>query len=137
MSAKTALLIGATGLTGKILLQLLLENDHYQQVTILVRKSLQIQHYKLVEKIIDFDEWNQSVEADDVFCCLGTTIKIAKTKEAFMKVDLEYPLKIARLQLLAGSKQFAVISSMGANASSLFFYNRVKGQLEDQLKNLI
>jgi uncharacterized protein YbjT (DUF2867 family) len=136
MPAKNALLIGATGLTGKILLQRLLENENYQKVTVLVRNSLRIQHPKLEERIIDFDQWNESVIADDVFCCLGTTIKIAKTKEAFSKVDLEYPVKIARLQLSAGSKQFAVISAMGADSSSIFFYTRVKGQMEDQLKKM-
>jgi len=133
MANKTALLAGATGLTGKLLLQLLLKSSFYRKVTVLARKSTGIQHDKLTEIITDFDDWNQGVEADDVFICLGTTIKKAKTKQAFKKVDQDYPVKIATLQLAAGSQQLAVISAMGADANSLIFYNRVKGNMEKEL----
>jgi len=136
MKQRTALIIGASGLTGGLLIHQLLANDHYSSVTIYVRKSLQINHSKLIEVIIDFETINSAVIADDVFCCLGTTIKIAKTKEAFEKVDLHYPIKIAQLQKNAGSKQFLVVSAMGANASSSIFYSKTKGLMEAGLQKI-
>ncbi len=136
MPNKKALLLGSTGLTGGYLLRLLLESEDYSQVTVYVRKSLTIEHPKLIEIIGEYNNINTAVEADDVFCCLGTTIKVAKTKEAFEEVDLHYPVKIAQLQLLAGSTHFLVISAMGADSRSAIFYNRTKGLVEDALKNL-
>ena len=131
---RTALLLGATGLTGSLLLNLLLQSEDYKKVIIYVRKSTNQIHPKLVEQIIHYDTIETSVEADDVFCCLGTTIKIAKTKEAFEKVDLHYPLKIAALQHKAGSTQFLVVSAMGASASSSIFYSKTKGLMEAGLE---
>jgi uncharacterized protein YbjT (DUF2867 family) len=136
MTQKSALLLGATGLTGGHLLHLLLESEEYETVYVYVRRSLVIQNAKLKELIIDFDTYEGTVDADTVFCCLGTTIKIAKTKEAFKKVDLEYPVKIAQLQFNAGSKRFLVISAMGAAADSMFFYSRVKAEMEKLLSNI-
>ncbi len=136
MNQKAALLLGATGLTGGHLLQLLLESEEYSTIYIYVRRSIGIQSPKLKEIIIDFDGYAGSVDADTVFCCLGTTIKIAKTKDAFKKVDLEYPVKIAQLQFNAGSKRFLVISAMGAASDSLFFYSRVKAEMEKLLSNI-
>ncbi len=133
---KTALLLGASGLTGSCLLELLLQNDNYQKVIIYVRKSTGFKNPKLLEKQFDFDNCNESVEANDVFCCLGTTIKKAKTKEAFKKVDLEYPIKIAQIQFSAGSTKFLVVSAMGADKNSSIFYSRTKGEIEDQLQNI-
>lgn len=121
MSQKSALLIGASGLTGGHLLNQLLDSTEYHTVYIYSRRSLGVQHSKLKEIIIDFETYNGTVEADIVFCCLGTTIKVAKTKEAFKKVDLDYPVKFAQLQFNAGSKRFLVISAMGAALDSVFF----------------
>ncbi|MDP1844432.1 MAG: semialdehyde dehydrogenase [Sediminibacterium sp.] len=134
MTQRTALLLGATGLTGSLLLNLLLQSEDYKKVIIYVRKSTNQIHPKLVEQIIYYDTIETAVEADDVFCCLGTTIKIAKTKEAFEKVDLHYPLKIAALQHKAGSTQFLVVSAMGASASSSIFYSKTKGLMEAGLE---
>jgi uncharacterized protein YbjT (DUF2867 family) len=133
---KSALLLGATGLTGSYLLQLLIESSEYHTIYVYVRKSIGIQNAKLKEIIIDFDNYEGTVDADDVFCCLGTTIKVAKTKEAFKKVDLAYPVKIAQLQYHAGSKRFLVISAMGAAADSMFFYSRVKAEMEKLMSNI-
>lgn len=133
---KTALLVGATGLTGNLLLDLLLNNKDYQKVIVYTRRTLGINHSKLEEKIIDFDKLNETVQADDVYCCLGTTIKQAGSKPAFEKVDYEYPLKIAKLQKQASSKKFMLISAMGADASSIIFYSKIKGKLENELKQL-
>ncbi len=136
MPQKSSLLIGATGLTGGHLLNLLLESDDYHTVYTYTRRSLGIQNPKLKEMIIDFESYSGTVEADIVFCCLGTTIKVAKSKEAFKKVDQEYPVKFAQLQFNAGSKRFLVISAMGAAADSWFFYSRVKAEMEKLLGNI-
>ena len=136
MTQRSALLLGSTGLTGGILLDLLLASPEYTKVIIYVRKPTGLNHPKLKEQIINYESIDSAVSADDVFCCLGTTIKIAKTKEAFEKVDLDYPLKIASLQHKAGSKQFLVVSAMGANATSSIFYSRTKGLMEKGLTEI-
>ena len=136
MAQKSALLLGATGLTGGHLLHLLLESEEYDTIYIYVRRPLGIQNPKLKEIIIDYESYEGTVDADTVFCCLGTTIKIAKTKEAFKKVDQDYPVKIAQLQFNAGSKRFLVISAMGAASDSLFFYSRVKAEMEKLLSTI-
>lgn len=136
MQPKKALLLGASGLTGGFLLQLLLNSPHYNMVIIYVRKPLDIIHPKLVEIIGDFHTIQTAVEVDDVFCCLGTTIKIAKTKVAFEQVDRFYPVKIAKLQKEAGSRHFLVISSMGANDQSAIFYSKIKGLMEKDLMDI-
>jgi uncharacterized protein YbjT (DUF2867 family) len=136
MPQKSALLLGANGLTGGHLLKLLLDSEDYHTVYIYTRRPIGIQDPKLKEIIIDFDKYAGTVDADIVFCCLGTTIKVAKTKEAFKKVDLEYPLKFAQLQFNAGSKRFLLISAMGAAEDSLFFYSRVKAEMEKLLGNI-
>ena len=133
---KTALLLGATGLTGSLLLQQLLQDAYYKKVIVYSRKSLNIQHQKLQEIIINFDTIDTAVEANDIFCCLGTTIKKAGSKTAFEKVDFEYPLNIAQLQKNAGSEKFLVITAMGASANSSIFYSMVKGKLEKELQFL-
>jgi hypothetical protein len=133
LQTKSALVIGATGLTGSLLLDLLLRSDAFHLVQVYCRKSLGITHPKLKEYVIDFDQYEGTIEADVLFCCLGTTIKKVKTQEAFKKVDLEYPVKYARLQQAVGTKRMMVISAMGASANSSFFYSRVKAQMETEL----
>ena len=134
---KTALVIGATGLIGKHLTSQLLNHKAYSKVKVLVRKPLDIQHLKLEQLITDFDKLDKSeIVADDVFCCLGTTMKQAGSKEAFYKVDFTYPYEIAKIALANGAKQYAIVTAMGSNAKSLFFYNRVKGEIETALTNL-
>jgi len=136
---KTALILGATGLVGSHLLYRLLESEAYGKVIILVREVLAIKHEKLVQVTVNFehllDYADYFKQADTVFCTLGTTIKQAKTKENFEKVDFHYPLQAAWLTEKAG-KRFLLISSMGASVNASVFYNRVKGNLEAQLHNL-
>lgn len=136
MQTQSALVIGATGLTGSLLLELLLESSAYHIVHVYARRSLGVQHPKLQEHLIDFDQYQGTVQADTIFCCLGTTIKKVKTKEAFKKVDLEYPIKFAQLQFGAGTKKMMVISAMGASADSSFFYSRVKAEMEARLATI-
>lgn len=127
---KTALIIGASGLTGNLLLHQLLNSNFYTSVIAYVRKPLSVNHPKLLQQVANFDTINNGITADDVFCCMGTTIKKAQTKMAFEKVDYEYPLKIAQLQFKVGSKHFFLISAMGASLQSSFYYSKVKGKLE-------
>ncbi|GAB3929207.1 oxidoreductase [Larkinella terrae] len=134
---KTALVVGATGLIGNLLTHRLVDSPAYEKVKVLVRHSLGWQHPHLQEIQYDFDHPNGLlVQADDVFCCLGTTMKKAGSKEAFQKVDYQYPLDVAKRALVNRAKQFLLVSSMGANPSSSFFYNRVKGELERDLTAL-
>lgn len=130
MTGKTALVVGASGLTGGCLLRELLAAERYSKVITYVRNPMGIQHPKLEEKLVDFETIQEGLFADDVFCCLGTTIKKAGSKEAFRKVDLEYPVKLANLQYKAGSTQFLVVSAMGASIGSSIFYSKIKGEME-------
>ncbi len=137
MERKVALIVGATGAVGRHLLQHLLSSNEYSSVIALVRRGLEIEHPKLEERIIKFEElehlqMNDSV--NDVFCCLGTTIKKAKTKQAMKKIDVDYPLLVAGLSRQLGAEKFLVVSAVGANVDSRFFYSRLKGLLEDKLK---
>ncbi|KAA0948554.1 NAD-dependent epimerase/dehydratase family protein [Sporosarcina sp. ANT_H38] len=139
MEKKTALIVGVTGLVGKELLQNLLQSEQYKQVITVVRKSLDITNPKLLEIIVDFEKLGyiaSSLVADDIFCCLGTTIKKAKTKEAMYKVDVDYTLTIAKLAYANGAKQFLVISALSANPKSSIFYSKMKGELELKLARI-
>jgi uncharacterized protein YbjT (DUF2867 family) len=137
---RTAWVAGATGLIGKELVQLLLADKAYSKVIILVRKKVNIAHPKLEQRIIDFNRIEESVagELKDayVFCTLGTTIRIAKTKDAFRKVDYEYPFRLAQISASEGAKQFSIVTSIGASTKSSFFYTQVKGQVEEAIRKL-
>ncbi|MDH5368361.1 MAG: NAD-dependent epimerase/dehydratase family protein [Cyclobacteriaceae bacterium] len=136
---KKALLAGSTGLIGKQLLQLLLKNEMYSVVISLSRRATGIQHKKLKEVIIPFDNLNEVADkliADDVFICLGSTMKKAGSKEIFERFDYTHPLQIATIALENGANQLSVITALGANSSSNFFYNRVKGDLELAIMDL-
>ncbi|WP_342488248.1 NAD-dependent epimerase/dehydratase family protein [Cytobacillus sp. FSL W7-1323] len=135
---KTALIAGATGLVGQELLKLLLQ-DSYEKVIAIVRTPLHMKHEKLIELVIDFDYLEEYAEhfcVDHVYCCLGTTIKKAKTKEKMIKVDVDYPYTMAKLAKSHEVEHFVIISSINANARSKLFYPRIKGLLEDKLKTL-
>ncbi len=133
---KTALIAGASGLTGGYLLNLLLESPEYSNVIAYVRKSSGLPHPKLKEMVVDWETLQEPVAAEDVFCCLGTTIKKAGSQEAFRRVDYNYPLQLAQLQFRGGSQQFLLVSAMGADAKSSIFYSRVKGELENALQSI-
>ncbi|HDX9580381.1 TPA: oxidoreductase [Bacillus pseudomycoides] len=140
MKTRTALVLGASGLIGQEVTQLLLDSDQYDSVTIFVRKPLDWKHEKLQQKKVDFsilEQYKEFFAVDDVFNCLGTTIKKARTKGDFKKVDYEYTLRAARIAEEQAVQNFLVISSMGANPKSLFFYSQVKGQMEDAIKKLV
>jgi uncharacterized protein YbjT (DUF2867 family) len=139
MKTKSALLVGASGLVGRYCLHFLLEEPAYTQVVVLVRRSLSLTHAKLVQHVVDFSELEtvgECLTADDVYCCLGTTIKKAGTQDAFRKVDFDYPIKIAALTQHCGAEQFLLVSSLGADPHSRVFYSRVKGEVEEAIQKI-
>ncbi|MHA7809431.1 MAG: NAD(P)H-binding protein [Marinobacter adhaerens] len=133
------MLLGATGLTGGIVLQGLLGREEVSQVVALVRHKLPTLHDKLAQHEVDFDRLEDQAELFDVdviICCLGTTIKKAGSQDQFRKVDLNYPMKAGELGRSRGVRAFILMSAIGASSSSTIFYNRVKGELEDALRDL-
>lgn len=136
MNMKSALVFGASGLTGQHCLMQLLASSKYESVTIFVRKKLAISHPKLVQHEINFDNLASASSAfniDHVYCCLGTTIKKAGTKSAFKAIDLDLVVQIAKLSKQHAVECFSVISSIGADKGSLSFYTSIKGQMEQAL----
>lgn len=137
-TAKVALIIGATGLVGGCLLQLLLQSGNYRQVIALVRRPVGYEHALLTEKIINFNELDlalSGLEVDHIFCCLGSTIKQAGSRSAFRDIDLKIPQQIAQ-QMVGHANHFLLVSALGANPDSSIFYNRVKGELEASITTL-
>ena len=136
---RNALIAGASGLVGGHCLEMLLKSERYSQVISIGRRELPVINPKLEQKVVDFDKLHTfyaDLDVDDVFCCLGTTIKTAGSKEAFYKVDHTYVVELARVTANKGASQFVVISSMGADASSMFFYNKVKGEMERDIQQV-
>lgn len=128
---RTALLAGATGLVGSFLLERLLASITYASVAVWARRDPGRTHAKLKTEIVDFARLDERrVDADDVFCCLGTTIRRAGSQDAFRRVDYDYPVALARAAARGGAKRFLVVSALGAKPSSRVFYNRVKGEME-------
>ncbi|MCG8476935.1 MAG: oxidoreductase [Cytophagales bacterium] len=136
---KKALIVGASGLVGGYVLDLLLASPHYSVVISVGRKVLPVDHPKLEQRKVSFDaldEQDLEEEADDMFCCLGTTIKKAGSREVYRKVDCDYVLASARLGLKAGVRHFLIVTALGANPDSRIFYNKIKGETEQLLEML-
>ena len=130
---RSALVLGGTGLVGGHLLDLLLADDAFARVVALGRRGAGRRHAKLEERTADFERLEAAGDAfavDDVFCCLGTTIRAAGSREAFRRVDHDYPLAAARLASGRGARRFLLVTALGADAGSRVFYNRVKGEVE-------
>lgn len=131
---KTAIILGATGLTGNILLHKLLADDRYRQIKIFTRRPLRFENPKVYEilcDLLDVDSYKDNFYGDEVFCCIGTTTKKTPDKELYKKIDLGIPVSSAKLCKQNEIDTFIVISSMGANANSSIFYSRTKGEMED------
>ncbi|MTI33372.1 oxidoreductase [Xanthovirga aplysinae] len=137
---RIAVIAGASGLIGESLLSYLLADEYYQKIIVLGRRSLGIKREKLEERIINFDQLvdvsPEGLEWADFYCCLGTTIKKAGSQEAFKKVDFTYPLELAQLAKKCNANQFLIVSAIGADKNSSFFYNRVKGEVQEAISNL-
>jgi uncharacterized protein YbjT (DUF2867 family) len=136
---KKAIIIGASGLIGSELLSVLLQSNAYTEVIALVRKSLNIQNQKLKEIITDFSnlsELKDQIKGDVVFCCIGTTKAKTPDLALYRKIDHDIPIEIAKIAEANQVKQYHLISALGANAKSPIFYNKLKGETEDDLKKL-
>lgn len=130
---------GATGLIGTSLVEQLVANDEVAKITLLVRKPTGVSNPKLSEKMIDFDLFSEKdlpQNVDAVFCCLGTTLKRAGSKEAFKRVDFDYVVKLAVFTQRQKIPQYHVISAAGANPTGTVFYSRVKGNMQLELQKL-
>jgi uncharacterized protein YbjT (DUF2867 family) len=140
MEKRTALLFGATGLVGGCLLDALIHDDRYNKITVFTRKSLQTISPKVEEVITDFRDLNllgSRMNDGDWFCCIGTTIKKAGTRERFRYVDFGIPVALAEIAAKKLTGHFIVVSSVGANAESSNFYLRTKGEMEQSLIRLL
>jgi uncharacterized protein YbjT (DUF2867 family) len=132
------LLVGSTGLVGRHVLDLALADPRVTSVVAPARRALPA-HSKLQAPLVDFDNLPEDApwwQADAVICTLGTTMQAAGSRQAFRRLDYEYPLAAARLARSRGTSTYVLNSAIGANVSSRFFYNRVKGELERDLVGL-
>jgi len=135
---KTALVAGATGAVGREIVRGLCENENYDKIIVWARRELNFSHEKLETQIINFDEIKdiRPCEVDEIFCALGTTMKQAGSRGQFYKVDVSYPVNIAKWGIASGARRFALVSSQGANERSRFFYLRAKGKAEKKIAAL-
>ncbi|MCL6662884.1 oxidoreductase [Paenibacillus amylolyticus] len=137
---RKAMVIGATGLVGGLLVHHLLKHSEYSLVRVLVRRPLELQHPKLEQYVVDWEQLESQGHLfdgiDDLYCCLGTTIKKAGSQDNFRQVDYHYPVRAATIAKQHGVLQMLVISSMGASSGSRVFYSRTKGEMEDALSNI-
>lgn len=130
---KTAIILGATGLTGSYLLKILLNDPKYDKVKVFSRSSLGFTHEKIEEHLInllELEKYKADFRADEVYCCIGTTKSKTPDKETYKKIDYGIPVTAARLCKENNIDAFLVISALGADANSSIFYNKVKGQMQ-------
>lgn len=136
---KTAVIAGATGLVGGELLQMLLQDANYSQVIALTRREFSIDHPKLRKVVTDLRQIAAAlsgVAVDDVFCCLGTTMAKAGSKEKFYEADFVFPLALGEATRRLGATQYMLVSALGANKDSSIYYNKVKGEVEQALRGV-
>ncbi|MFJ7756071.1 NAD(P)H-binding protein [Peribacillus muralis] len=139
INMKTAMVLGATGIVGTQLVKQLSKSDIYKEIHLLTRRNVEINEPNCMLHTVDFERLSSFAHlfnVTDVFICLGTTIKKAKSKEAFRKVDYDYVMEAARIAKSCNVEKILVITAMGANSKSAFFYSRVKGDVEVGLQQL-
>lgn len=138
MNKGSALVLGASGLVGFEVLKICLESDYYDRVVAPLRRPLNMSHKKLSEQLINFDmpPWEELFPVDHVYCCLGTTIRKAGNQKNFKKVDRDYPLAFGGAAKKWNVSVFSIVTAAGSNAQSKIFYNRVKGEIENNLRAL-
>jgi uncharacterized protein YbjT (DUF2867 family) len=132
-ASKTAIILGATGLTGGLLLKRLLADGSFGKILSFSRSPVGFEHPKLQEHIIDVLKLNEQADlfyTDVVFCCIGTTRKKTPDKTLYRAIDLGIPQQAAQLCKRNHIETFIVVSALGANPNSRFFYNRLKGEME-------
>ncbi|WP_068472092.1 NAD(P)H-binding protein [Saccharicrinis aurantiacus] len=133
MKKKTAIIIGASGLTGGLLLQKLIEDDQYESIKLFSRRSINHSSTKVKEfigEIINLDQYESDFKGDVVFCCIGTTKAKTKDQSIYKAIDYGIPAKAALLSKKNHIKTFMVVSALGADSNSSVFYNRTKGEME-------
>ncbi len=139
MKGKTGIVVGATGLVGSHILELLLSDDRYSKVLVFHRRSTGLSHPKLTEHIITFDsieDWKDLLIGDELYSALGTTIKQAGSKEAQWTIDYDYQFEVAKAGAQNGIISYALVSSIGATNETNNFYLKMKGQLDDEVQRL-
>ncbi|MFT3906996.1 MAG: NAD-dependent epimerase/dehydratase family protein [Steroidobacteraceae bacterium] len=132
-TARTALIAGASGLVGTALVRELLDSPRYARVIALSRRPLPFEHPRFANRILDFsrlEEQVQSLRCDDAFCCLGTTLRNAGSRQQFRAVDHDLVLRFARVARQLGASTLVLVSSVGAKAGSRNFYLATKGETE-------
>jgi uncharacterized protein YbjT (DUF2867 family) len=138
-SQRSVLVAGATGLVGGEVVKQLEMDQTVARIVAIGRRPAPSAQPRIVTRVVDYDRLESDSDlfaVDQIFCALGTTMRQAKSKAAFRRVDFEYPLTIARLGLQKGARHFLLVSALGANAESRVFYSRVKGELEDSLRTM-
>ena len=133
---KTAIILGATGLTGGLLLQKLIEDNRYTKVKLFSRNKIEGLPSKVnqfVGNMLELENFKKDFTGDEVFCCIGTTAKKTPNKETYRKIDFGIPASAAKLSKENGIQTFVVVSAIGANAKSSVFYNRTKGEMEQEV----
>lgn len=133
MTQKSAIILGATGLTGGIVLDKLIEDDRYQKIKVFTRSHVEQKHEKIEEYLIDLFElknFGELFTADEVYCCIGSTQNKTPDNDTYRMVDFGIPATAAKLARKNNIKTFQVISAMGADPNSRIFYNRIKGEME-------
>ncbi len=134
MKKKTAIILGATGLTGSYLLDILLKSNDYEKIKVFTRRSVQKQHPKLEETICNLLNLRQYADvftADEIFCCIGTTKAKTPDKVLYHQIDFGIPIMAAELAEKNKTGSFIVISAIGADKNSRIFYSRTKGEMEE------
>ena len=134
-----AIIAGASGLIGGLLLDILLKAPEYNEVVILVRKELPVTHEKLKQLIVDFDrlkDYSNVITGDVIFCCLGSTRKKTPDLKEYRKIDHDYPLSLAQIAKTNEIGQYHLVSAIGANADSSNFYTKMKGETERDIKDV-
>ena len=134
-----ALVIGATGATGKDLVNQLCQDSDFDEIDIFVRRRSDFHHEKVKTHIVDFnhpEEWKHLVKGDVAFSCLGTTLKSAGSKENQKIIDYDYQFNFAKAAKENKVEDYILVSAYGANPDSKIFYSRIKGELEEAVKNL-
>jgi len=133
---KTAIILGASGLTGSILLQKLLKDERYETIKLFSRKEIDNLPSKVIQyvgNLFELENFKKYFKADEVYCCIGTTAKKTPDKTIYKAIDYGIPVTAAKLSKENGINTFSVVSALGANAKSSIFYNKTKGEMEQEV----
>ncbi|MCD4769341.1 MAG: NAD(P)H-binding protein [Bacteroidales bacterium] len=139
MNNRTVVVFGATGLVGSYLLEELVKNIKYSAIKVFTRKTLTIEHIKIIEHIVDIeniDSYKDEIRGNDLFICLGTTYRKAGSVKRVEEIDRDLPFAIGEMSLKKGIERIAVVSAVGANKKSRSYYNRIKGEMEQKIIDL-